>query len=302
MTAIKNILVCLDLTGIDPHLIQYAAFTARLFDAEKIFFLHVIQAYDLPDKPSRRFPDVEASLDQMIREELNRQIRHHFRNPHATEIVVKVEKEDAADGIIQCVAEHDVDLTLIGQKFGENRLGRYGHKVTANADCDILFLPEHTESKVDKALCALDFSQSAQTAFERALHLAQKHGTELIGYFIHDTAAAYFPASTNRSSGRRQSQAQKKYEAFIEKYNVDASTFPCRFETGDQLTSEAEKIYSTAESEDADLIIVGAAGDTATVTSLLGNITETLRRMQKLIPVMIVKARGQKSLLDVFKS
>lgn len=302
MTGIKNILVCLDLTEIDPYLIQYAAFTARLFDAEKVFFLHVIQAYDLPDKRSRSFPDVEASLDQMIREELNRQIDQHFRNNHETEIVVKVEEEDAAEGIISCMAERDVDLALIGQKFGEDRSGHYGQKVTANSACDIMFIPEYVEAKTEKALCALDFSQNSEVAFERALFLAQQHGTELLGYFISDTAGTYFPASTHRSTSRRQSQARKKYEALLEKYQVDSATFPCRIETDDQLTGEADRIYTAAEEESADLIIVGAAGDTATVTSLLGNIAESLRRMQKRIPVMIVKGGGQKSLFNVFKS
>ncbi|MGM0454056.1 MAG: universal stress protein [Thermodesulfobacteriota bacterium] len=302
MEAIKNILVCLDLTPIDPSLIQYAAFTARLFSAEKVYFLHVIQAYDLPDKRNRSFPDVEASLDQMIREELNRQIEHHFKNKYENEIVVKVEEEDAAEAIVNCVAEHEIDVTLIGQKFGEDRQGRYGHKVAANAACDIIFVPENTETVAAKVLCAIDFSPNAHAAFERALFMAENQGSQLIGYYIQDISRAYFPSSTQRSSRRTKSQAEKKHQELLDKYNIDKEKFPCHIETGEELTSEAEKIYNTAESEDADLIIVGAAGDTATVTSLLGNITETLRRMQKLIPVMIVTARGQKSLLDVFKS
>ena len=65
---------------------------------------------------------------------------------------------------------------------------------------------------------------------------------------------------------------------------------PCRIEAGHELTSEAENIYKAAVEDDAKLIVVGAQGDTANETSLLGNLSESFRLMEKEIPVMIVKS------------
>lgn len=294
METIKNILVCLDLTEIDASLITYAAFIADAFQAENVFFIHVIQAYDLPRKSSRSFPDLKTSLNNMIRSELNQQVDRHFHQTYKTDIIVRIEEEDAAEGLISSVKETETDLLMLGQKHGEDRQARYGKKVAAQAPCDILFVPENHSLSLQKVLCAIDFTQASRPAFDRALYLKEQKGAEVVCYFVHDLTKAYFPASTRKSADRSQSRAEKKYWDFISNFDRDPKNFPCLIEAADERTSEAEKIYRAAEMENANLIIVGAAGSTDSETSLLGNITESLRRMQKYIPVLIIKYRDNK--------
>lgn len=62
MNRIKNILACLDLTYIDPILIEYADFFSGSIEAEKVYFLHVIQEYALPEKGGRIFPIRKNSM------------------------------------------------------------------------------------------------------------------------------------------------------------------------------------------------------------------------------------------------
>ncbi len=303
MEAINHILVCLDLTEIDPSMIQYAAYVADLFDAGDVTFIHAIQAYDLPERRRKSFAEVRDSLAQKIREELDELIDESFRKSHSIRVVTRIEQEDAADGILEYIGENGIDLTLIGQKFGEERKGHYGKKIAENAPCHILFVTENPDAdRLKKALCAIDFTEASETAFQVALYLAKHHRIETIAYFVQDRSNAYFPSSTLRSASRKQSLSEQSYHDMLDKYGVDEKDFPCRIETGDSMISEPEKLYNLAEEEDVGLIIVGAQGDTATETSLLGNISETLRRMQTDIPIMIVKDGGQESLLDIFRS
>mgnify|MGYP006289415829 CR=1 FL=1 len=298
METIKTIMVCLDLTEIDAGLIDYAAFIADAFEAENVIFTHVIQAYDLPKKSSKSFPDLKTSLNRMVRDELDQRIDPRFRQTHNTEVQVRIEEEDAAEGILSCVEENAADILLLGQKSGEDRKAVYGGKVAAQATCDILFVPENHFNSASNVLCAIDFSAASKAAFDRAVYLSEQKGASVMCYFIQDKTKAYFPASTQKSADRSQSRAEKKYREFIESFQRDPDKFPCRIETTDELTGEAEKIYQAAENQNADLIIIGAAGNTGTETSLLGNISESLRRMQKEIPVLIVKHQEGKKVFQ----
>lgn len=302
METIKNILVCLDLTEIDDSLIDYAAFIADSFEADNVTFLHVIQAYDLRKKSSRSFPDMETSLNQMVRDEINQRISDNFRQKHRTDIEVRIEDEDAAEGLLACIKDLGSDLLLLGQKQGENREARYGRKAAAEAECDILFVPENSPLLLEKVFCAVDFTEESKAAFDRALYLNESKGASIACYYIQDITKAYFPASTPKSADRNQSRAEKRFREFIKSFDRYPEKFSCRIETLDELTSEAERIYQAAEEEDANLIIVGATGSTDTETSLLGNISESLRRMQKTIPVMIVKhGEGKKFFFQLFE-
>lgn len=294
MDTIKHILTCLDLTEIDEHLINYSALTSQIFKVPRVTFIHAIQAYDLPNKSSKSFPEIKDSLNSMIRDEIDSKIDKEFRKNVAVGIEIRIAEEDAAEDVMACIKDLETDLIIVGQKYGEDRQKRYGRKLSAESDCDIMFIPEDPPLEILKVLCAIDYSASSKGAFDRALHLHQNLKSKLICYYIQDTSKSYFPASTSISTSQNLSRAETKHQEFMESFGLDPETFPCMVNAAEELISEGEKLYRTAEEENADLIIVGATGDTATETSLLGNIAETLRRMEKSIPVMIVKDRENK--------
>ena len=286
---VNNILVCLDLTAIDNFLISYAAFMAKTLPARKVTFFHVIQAYDLPDRANRSFPDIETDLNAIIRDEIHKSVDSHFEEKCHWHIDTQVGYEDAAREIIEYIQANNIDLTIIGQKYGEDRQARYSHKIAAEAASDLLFLPQYAKKTIEPVMCAIDFSSQSVRAFERALDLSRTWGVKMSCYFVCDPTRAYFPASTARSSSHYQQQAQKAYEKFLNDYDLSPEELPCRIEAGHELTSEAENIYKAAVEDDAKLIVVGAQGDTANETSLLGNLAESFRLMEKEIPIMILK-------------
>lgn len=282
-------LVCLDLTDIDHHLIQYASFIGEALHVNRVVFLHAIQAYDLPDKKSKKYPDLETSLSQTIRREINNIVSERFQSGIQTEVVTKVEDEDAADMIIEYTRNEPVDLTLLGQKFGEDRTGHYGHKIATQVKSDLMFVPESPELAVEKILCALDFSENSERAFQRALDIRQVTGAEMTCHYIYDTSKSYFPATTLRSSSNQEKAARKKFEKFLEKFDATPQDVPCNFEINDKIKGHAARIHAEAESQKSQLVIVGAKGQATSVTSLLGNVTENIRRMDMEMPVMIMK-------------
>ncbi|MFP4533822.1 MAG: universal stress protein [Desulfobacterales bacterium] len=298
---VRNLLVCLDLTAIDTHLISYAAFMARMLPAAKVTFFHAIQAYDLPDRGNRSFPDIETELNSIIREEMHKSVDSHFEEECQWDIATQVGYEDASREIVDYIKENKIDLTLIGQKFGENREARYSRKIAAEASSDLLFVPQYAEKSIDPILCAIDFSPQSVRAFERTLDMSRTWGVEMNCYFVCDPTRAYFPATTERSASHYQQQAKRAYEQFLKDYELSPADMPCRIETGHELTSEAENIYQAAIDDNARLIVLGAQGDTANVTSLLGNLSESFRLMEKEIPVMVLKNPPRKKFFQFWK-
>lgn len=301
MKPVKNILVCLDLTEIDLHLINYAAYTAGALNAQHVTFIHAIQAYDLPDRMSKSFPDVKSSLKDMIMEELDGRIEQNLPPQIETSVATLVAEEDAADEILVYVEENEIDLMLLGQKLGEDRQGRYGRRVAAESECDVIFVPQSLPDRISGILCAIDYSNAARGAFDRALYLQDTLDAWVVCFYIQDVTKSYFPVSTRKSANQSKTRAETKHREFIGAFGRNPDDYPCRIDTTNELVSEAEKICRTADREKADIVIVGASGDSATETTLLGNLTESLRRMEKYIPVMIVKDReGKKFFSRIF--
>jgi len=287
------LLVCLDLTEIDQYLIQYASFIGEALHVERVVFLHAIQAYDLPDKKSKKYPDLETSLSQTIRREIHNAVSEQFHTDIRTEVVTKIEDEDAADMIIDFTSKEPVDLTLVGQKFGEDRAGRYGQKIATQAKSDLMFVPESPELSVEKILCAIDFSSNSERAFQRALDIRRVTGAQLTCHYIYDTSKSYFPATTLRSSSNLEKTARKKFRKFLQQFDMTPEDVHCNFDFDDKIKGHAAHINEEAETQKSQLVIIGAKGQAGSETSLLGNVTENIRRMDVEMPVMIMKNTGK---------
>lgn len=293
MNPVKNMLVCLDLTYIDPVLIKYAAFISEITDAQKIYFLHVIQEYALPDKGSQDLPDTEE-LYEIIYSKIKEEVDADFKKNRPFGIETRVETEDASAAIIDFAAETETDLLLVGQKYGSNREARYGHKVASGADCDIMFIPEQAEIRIRKILCAIDCSKDAETAFGRALEIAEATNAAITNYFLYDTAQTYFPSTTASSANAQQERFRKEHAEFLERFDRSPDSIPCRFRKIDPTENQSEAVYETAQDEKADLIVIGASGEIEEPTSLLGNISKNFYNMETKIPLLIIKNKKSK--------
>jgi nucleotide-binding universal stress UspA family protein len=152
-----------------------------------------------------------------------------------------------------------------------------------------MFVPEEPDLKLDKVLCAVDFSRDSEKAFRRALDIAQSKNSNLICHYLYDSSKSYFPATTIRTKGVLDKKVHKRFRKFLKKFDLTPDDIELRMRVNEEFKSQAEKLYEEAASLEVDLLVVGAKGKTSVVTSLLGNVTERLRRMEKQMPVMIMK-------------
>jgi nucleotide-binding universal stress UspA family protein len=302
MGAVRNInkmLVSLDLTGIDAPMIDYASFLSRVLKIDKVYFVHAIQAYDLGRK-GKKLNEIKNSLNQNIRDEINSIVTQRFGEKTQTEVITKIEDENAAQAVLEVIRKKEIDLTLIGQKYGEDRENKYAKEISAKAQSDLLLIPEEATHKIEHIFCAVDFSKESEEAFRKALEMSKTVGARLSCYYVYDIRKMYFPLATDQSYASLEKRFYKKFEKFLTKFDVHLSDVKPRFNVNDKLDNSAEKIYTHAFDDDADLIIIGTKGQAGAVISLLGNITENLMHIDTEIPVMIIKNRNKKRFWGLF--
>lgn len=296
MNPIKNILTCLDLTYIDPVVVEYTDFLVGITGAEKAYFLHVIQEYDLPGKGGRDLPEGEE-IYELIYKKIKNKVHSGFKQQIPVGIETQIATEDASSAIIDFIAETKIDLTLIGRKIGAYREARYGHNILSGADCDIMFIPEKSTHNIKKILCAIDGSGDAEVAFAHALNLSGKTGAAIVSYFLYDTTKTYFPATTQSSASMHQEHLHGKYDQFLKTFNRSPEDIICHFRELAPSENQADKVYETALDENADMIVVGATGDMGTPTTLLGNIALNFNNIEIKMPLLIIKNERSKRFL-----
>ncbi|AKJ63791.1 universal stress protein [Kiritimatiella glycovorans] len=285
MRRFRNILVLLDLTEMDRPLIRYAAFLADRLHAEKVIFLHVVQAYDLGDGGR----DAGRSVEDALRGELEGLIGRHFGSEREAELVTKISREDAARVMLAYARNEHCDLILLGQKKSGQRRGRYGRRIIAEAPAPVVLVPPEAPPRLEHILCAVDFSRESERAFRTAWKLARRSGAELSCYHLYDTTRSYYPFASFREPAGSRRRRKRRFRSFLARFDLQKKTIPCTFEQQrDARENEAERLLRDAENKACDLVMVGAKGRPASVTSLLGNVTENLRRTDLNVPVMIL--------------
>ncbi len=298
---IKNMLVSLDLTDIDVRMIEYAYFLSRTFKIDKIYFVHIIQAYELGHK-EKKLKEIQNSINQKIQNDIDHIYDHHLDKATQTEVITRIENENAAQGVVNLISEKNVDLTLIGLKQGEDRKGKYAKEISAKAGSDLLLVPEEPENKIKHIFCAVDFSDKSEEAFQRALDLAKATGARLSCYYVYDIRKEYFPGGTNQSQSALEKKINRRYKKYLSKFNLNLSNVNPSYNINEKLDNSAEKIYAHSYNNNADLIIVGTKGRIGSKISLLGNITANLIHIDTEIPVMIIKKHKNKRRWSIFGS
>lgn len=291
MEMFKRILVCLDLTDIDPTLIEYSSFLAGIAGTEKVFFFHAVQQYDIPRKTSRKMEESHINVERMVREELEETIYNHFPRKIETELITRVEPEDAASSIVDFIEGEQIQLTIIGQKAGEERSGQYGKDVAARAKSHVLFVPEGTGLGIDHILFGSDFSQESEKAFELTLAIAKEADASISCQLLYDTTSSYFPVSSMKITDRMREKWRAQVEEYLHKFGKEPDEVPCTYiEEMKPHDNEAQRTYDRAIENEADFIVISTKGTTTSVTSLLGNISENMRLIEKEMPVLIFKS------------
>ena len=191
------------------------------------------------------------------------------------------------DKLLEFVAESRSDLLLVGH--GKSSSGRrsLARRLAMNASCSLWMVPEGSPAKITKVLAAVDFSAPSAYAVSLATLVAKRAG-------LRDCLAVHIQEPTSISGDTNDNVSQELLdEAFVRFLGPldlnDVEVLAQSEESG--LVSRT--LLRLAEGHQADLLVMGTRGRSASAAVLLGSeseqvLTETTR------PLLVTKYRGER--------
>lgn len=303
MEAVKQFLVAVDFTESDQNLFRYAQYLAKIAEPEAIHFVHVLKSDLAPEAMEHTYEKhLQKPLEEQLKDELQRQANEYF-GEERLHYSVSILTGQPFEEILRYSEQADIDLIIVGEKQERSSSGIIPSKLCRQAGCSVLYVPDsRKQALIDNVLIPVDFSSYSDLAIDFAEELNQKN--EIKQFYlqhIYQAIPSYNMMKTyEQMRSTMEANAREAYERYIEKRKLainDAKIQPLF--TLDEKNSPAYHIHEEARKHYCDLIIMGAKGHSNVAAMFVGSTTEKLLKIDKVIPVLILKKKGEnRSLLQ----
>jgi nucleotide-binding universal stress UspA family protein len=228
---------------------------------------------------------------QQIAARVAERLRHVWADDHRAELAIATEIQEgrAAEVILERAAVLPTDLIAIGARGLSTpsafRLGATAHKVAAHAGCAVLVAKPPGDVPLSSVVLAVDGSPEAQRAVEWVCALALPRGAEVAVVGIAEVVDDFPADSRSEREYARDADlaliqraqlhtAETNVWAALDRLHISgAQIFPI-VRTG----QPAAEIVRIVQEQDANLLVIGARGQTRAEPFPLGGVAEKLVR------------------------
>ena len=296
MYPIKRILVALDLSDLDPLLIQFASYIARSAGAERVYFVNILRSFHIPNEVLKEFPDLIKNAVEERRGKMKALVEQNFEQLDGVKAQYLVKDGQPAKRILSMVKDSDIDLVLAGKKRTLEGTGVLVQRLARRADCSLLIIPEGSTPSMEKLLVPSDFSENSKLALETALAIAERNSPniQLIVQNVYSVPAGYHYTgkSYDEFAEVMKKHAKRDYKKFVKDLNSVNVKVKDVYSL-DNNENKMSDIYDKAKEIKADGIVIGAKGRTAATALFLGSIAERAIQMNEKFPLLVVRPKGQ---------
>lgn len=280
-----KIMVAMDLTKMDPILLNYVNFLCKVLGIEHIFFVHNIKHYKLEGLHDS-FLEEGISIEDIIDKALQRSIKEFYTAdiPHT----ILITTDDYTESILSHLTkEYKIDIMLTGNKDELQGTGALNQKLVRMLGTNVLLVPEKTRPQLKKVLIPTDFSSSSAKSFEEAQTLIESSNGEIEALHVYNIPSFFFPyINTEKAIDKTRNQLKKKVQQFKKRYQL-SDNIPFKYMDRKDL-SVVEAIELHAEKEDFDLIVVSAKGGNKIASLFIGSVTNDLLIRNRKMPLLVI--------------
>lgn len=285
METLNNILVALDLSSLDEHLIKYSSFLAEKFQAKKVFFVHNIKKYEILDLFDEELKAM--NLDQLIGDELNEKIEDHFQTEISWEVLIS-EDSNTESLIDYIVNKYQIDLTVVGNKDATEGSGTLTAKLLRLLKSHMVSVPKNSGFKLENIWVGTDFSNHSQRSFRFLEPLRKTYQIKLSAVHVYQVPRQFTPYLTQeRAIPKIKQHLQQKSKRIFKKL---IPTSPENMELiYAKEKSISEKLLFEVNKKKADLLVLSDRGANNISSLLIGSLVEELFNQESDVPLLIVK-------------
>lgn len=285
MSAVKKILVGLDLSDIDLQLIKYTSFFAELIGVEKVYFVHNIKRYEISEMLEKEMKDID--LEQIITDEINETVSDHFTAKVDWEVLIS--DDPYTESLMSYVVnKYNIDLLVLGNKNDKSGSGVLGFKLLRTIKCQFLWVPHHFEIQLNKIWVGTDFSNVSKKSFSFTQLIQNQNNAQVEAVHVYSLPVHFSPYLNNsKIQPKVDEYVNKKFDNFLKKISPNHDITPIKI-----LGREANiaiKLKKEAYKNDVDLLVVSDKGANTFSNLTLGSVTEDLFNRDLKIPLLVVK-------------
>ncbi len=292
MYDLQRVVVTIDLTNLDEHLVQYALAASYVLETESMTVVHVLN--ENPDKEVEYKGALMSKKNMVLAYIDDLLMANGYHADKHLPYTKQVLTGDPLTEILNFAKKDHADLLIVGRKNVAEGSANITRKLARKALCSVLAVPENSSAKIKKMLIPIDFSEYSTIALDRAFRLAKKIPLEITCLNIYTLPNGYLASgkSTEEYSEIMKQNAKKRFKQFIRPFDIDKVKISCRFQL-DQNNAAAKIIFNIALVEGADMICIGSRGRTSMAAAFLGSTTEKLLLHNFSIPTLVIKSKKQ---------
>lgn len=280
-----KLMVALDLTRMDPILLNYVSFLCKIWGIEHIYFVHNIKQYKLEGLHDS-FLEEGIAIEDIIDKALQKAIKENYTAdiPHT----IMITTDDYTESILSHLSkEYKIDIMLTGNKDELQGTGALNQKLVRMLGTNVLLVPEKTRHQLKKVLIPTDFSAASAQSFEETQTLIASSNGQIEALHVYNIPSFFFPyINTEKAIDKTKNQLKEKVQQFRKRYQLSID-IPFKYIDRKDL-SVVEAIELHAEKEDFDLIVVSSKGGNKIPSLFIGSVTNDLIIRNRRMPLLVI--------------
>ncbi|WNJ17776.1 universal stress protein [Pontibacter sp. G13] len=292
MISLERIMVALDLSTMDEHVIKYLANRVKSIKPAKIYFFNAQKSLELPPALKEEYPELVVPGDEEARAIMKAEVKRYFPEVEQYDVEYKVVEGSARREIIRWTNHKNINLLILGLKPANEGSGLLTVQVARNVPCSLLLVPKNPPKQTQKIWVASDFSDYGKLAWDTGASVAAATpGTELVLHHVYEVPSGYSKIGKTQEefSNIMRIHAQKQFleeQKRIESLNVPSSAV---FTWNRSEASISKLVNDVAKENEADLIVVGTRGVRGLQAFFLGSVAAKLVQYCHEIPILLVR-------------
>ncbi len=294
MKQYQSILVCIDKPDRDCRMLDYTGAICRVAETKKIHLLHVASgAAPAPNEAAS-----EGSRPAAITADTLRVLAaEHLKGHGNEELICQVVTGTPLVEILRYALDKEIDLIVVGRHPVDGEKEEPGavlaRRITRQATCSVLVLPENARTKADKILVPVRDSQCSANAVDRACRIAAVIDGTVCCLNVFPVGSGHSRVGSTLEEHTALLERNARHECERLLVGVDTGEVKVEIKCVPDLYSQPVSIIlNEIGNESADLVVIGARGRTGAAGVLLGKVTEELIR-QSPVAVLAVKKKGE---------
>lgn len=282
-----SVLLALDFSKADHDLLNFLRSWSKWCSVDRVYLVHITEDFTLLQLPQHLYNlPADEELEEQIRKKAEQYLPHLMHK-----VKIEVHEGEVYEKLLRISRIKECDLLILGQKPLRDGSGLMPRRLLRHSSSSVLLVPIHKNYKLEKIMCAIDFSAHSAMAVQLASGLNGGQSQLYCMHWYRSSFSFMHSAESNQEAAEHlKRRAEELWISFKRDLQVGESEFLLNPIDGQGVD---DLVLASVQSIGADLLVLGSKGQTASLSVLIGSFAEKIAEHPMGIPLLIVRKKGE---------